>query len=30
MDFFGDFPEMGRQDLRELKKGIDLAFREFS
>ncbi len=30
MDFLTDFPEMGRQDLREFKKGIDAAFRDFS
>ncbi len=30
MDFFTEFPEMGRQDLRDFKKGIDAAFREFS
>jgi glycine betaine/proline transport system permease protein len=30
MDFLTEFPEMDRQDLRELKKGIDQSFREFS
>ena len=30
MDFFTEFPEMGRQDLRDFKKGIDASFREFS
>lgn len=30
MDFLYEFPEMGRQDLRDLKKGIDSSFREFS
>ncbi|MBX2878696.1 MAG: proline/glycine betaine ABC transporter permease [Granulosicoccus sp.] len=30
MDFLTEFPEMGRQDLRDLKKGIDAGFREFS
>ncbi|MEK9610990.1 MAG: ABC transporter permease subunit, partial [Alphaproteobacteria bacterium] len=30
MDFFAEFPEMGRQDLRDFKKGIDASFREFS
>jgi len=30
MDFLTEFPEMGRQDLRDLKKGIDGGFREFS
>ena len=30
MELFDDFPSMGRTDLRDLKKGIDLAFREFS
>jgi len=30
MDFFDDFPQMGRQDLRDLKKAIDFSFREFS
>ena len=30
MDFFADFPTMERQDLRDFKKGIDLAFRIFA
>lgn len=30
MDFLIEFPEMGRQDLRDFKKGIDASFREFS
>jgi glycine betaine/proline transport system permease protein len=30
MDFLTEFPAMGRQDLRDLKKGIDFAFRDFS
>ncbi len=30
MDFLTEFPEMGRQDLRDLKKSIDAGFREFS
>ena len=30
MDFFADFPTMERQDLRDFKKGIDLAFRNFA
>lgn len=30
MEFLDEFPEMGRKDLRELKKGIDASFREFS
>ena len=30
MDFFTEFPEMGRQDLRDFKKGIDASFRSFS
>ena len=30
MDFFLNFPMMERQALRDLKKGIDLAFRDFS
>ncbi len=30
MDFFDDFPQMGRQDLRDLKKAIDFGFRSFS
>ena len=30
MDFLTEFPEMGRTDLRDLKKGIDAAFKEFS
>ena len=30
MEFFTEFPEMGRQDLRDFKKGIDTSFREFS
>ena len=30
MDFLEDFPTMGRQDLRDLKKAIDFGFRSFS
>lgn len=30
MDFLTEFPTMGRQSLRDLKKGIDFAFRDFS
>lgn len=30
MGFFTEFPTMGRQELRDLKKGIDAGFREFS
>ena len=30
MSILDDFPAMGRQDLRDLKKGIDGSFREFS
>lgn len=30
MEFFEKFPAMGRQDLRDLKKSIDGAFRDFS
>ena len=30
MDFFNKIPEMERDSLRELKKGIDLSFKEFS
>ena len=30
MDFFNKIPEMDRDSLRELKKGIDLSFKEFS
>lgn len=30
MDFLDEFPQMGRQDLRELKKAIDFGFRSFS
>ena len=30
MDFFNKIPEMDRDALRELKKGIDLSFKEFS
>ena len=30
MEWLDEFPTMGRQDLRDLKKGIDLGFREFS
>ena len=30
MDFLDEFPTMDRQDLRELKKAIDLGFRNFS
>jgi len=30
MEFLTKFPEMGRTDLRDFKKGIDAAFRDFS
>ncbi|HCH23719.1 MAG TPA: ABC transporter permease [Oceanospirillaceae bacterium] len=30
MELFDEFPSLGRADLRDLKKGIDLSFREFS
>jgi len=30
MEFFTQFPAMGRQELRDLKKFIDAAFRDFS
>jgi glycine betaine/proline transport system permease protein len=30
MEFLKEFPEMGRQDLRDLKKGIDSTFKGFS
>ena len=30
MSFFYEIPEMGRESLRDLKKGIDLNFKEFS
>ena len=30
MDFLNNIPEMDRTALRELKKGIDLSFKEFS
>ena len=30
MEFFTEFPEMGRRSQMELRKGIDLAFRNFS
>ena len=30
MEFFIKFPEMGRQDLRDFKKGVDASFKEFS
>ena len=30
MEWLEEFPTMGRQDLRDLKKGIDLGFRDFS
>ncbi len=30
MSFFTEFPKMGRDDLRDLKKGIDEAFRDFT
>ena len=29
MSFFNEIPEMGRESLRDLKKGIDLNFKEF-
>ena len=30
MDFFDQFPVMEQQELRDFKKGIDLAFRTFA
>ena len=30
MDFFNKIPEMDREALRDLKKGIDLGFKDFS
>ena len=30
MEFLEEFPEMGRKDLRDLKKAIDFSFRDFS
>ena len=30
MDFLDKFPSMGQDGLREIKKSIDLGFREFS
>jgi hypothetical protein len=30
MDFFSEFPERGRHDLRDFKKAIDASFRDFS
>jgi len=30
VELFDEFPSLGRTDLRDLKKGIDLSFREFS
>ena len=30
MDFLEEFPQLGRQDLRDLKKAIDFSFRDFS
>ena len=30
MEFLTEFPEMGRQDLRDFKKGVDASFKEFS
>jgi len=30
VELFDEFPSMGRTDLRDLKKGIDFAFRDFS
>ena len=30
MEWLDEFPTMGRQNLRDLKKGIDLGFRDFS
>ena len=30
MEFFTEFPELGRRSQMELRKGIDLAFRNFS
>ena len=30
MDFLDEFPTMDRQELRDLKKAIDLGFRNFS
>jgi len=30
MGFFNEFPAMERTDLRDLKKGIDASFKDFS
>ena len=30
MEFFSDFPELGRGDLRDFKKAVDFGFRSFS
>ena len=30
MEFFTEFPEMGRQDLRDFKKAVDASFKSFS
>jgi glycine betaine/proline transport system permease protein len=30
MDFFEEFPELGRQDLRDIKKAVDFGFKSFS
>ena len=30
MEFFAEFPEMGRQDLRDFKKAVDASFKSFS
>jgi len=30
MEFFGEFPELGRSDLRDFKKAVDHGFRSFS
>ena len=30
MEFFDEFPELGRGDLRDFKKAVDFGFRSFS
>ena len=30
MDWLAEFPSLGKRDLRDLKKGIDGSFREWS
>ena len=29
MEFFDEFPELGRSELRDFKKAIDFSFRSF-